>query len=63
MVFLLLFAGIKLTISGHSKTSWLESKTNCDGGKHKTTEIFFEALEKYLEAKTDFNLEISGKQN
>lgn len=44
--------GVHLRISGQAKTSWCESKTKFVNGKTKKADVFYQANETYLDART-----------
>lgn len=44
--------GVHLRICGQAKTSWSESKTKFVNGKTKTADVFYQAHETYLDART-----------
>lgn len=48
---LFIFSGIRILIYGQAKTSWCETESHFEDGKHKSRDIFYSADEVYLDAK------------
>lgn len=59
--FFSLITGIRLHIFGQAKTNWHESETKFVDGKQQTKDIFYQANEVYLDAKTFLQYGENGK--